>query len=92
MDYHKVLNKLVSNGIIGYGYCTWLSMHYKGSVAKKLRFFRYANMVRRQKVIWFRIDRLASDYTNAWYDMPYMPKEERKWYITHGYNPNRKDY
>ena len=43
-------------------------------------------------MIWFRIDRLATDYTNAWYDMPYMPKEERKWYITHGYNPNRKDY
>ena len=92
MDYHKIINKLLSNGIIGCGYCTWLSMRYKGSIAKKLRFLKYANMVRRKKVIWFRIDRLATDYTNAWYDMPNMPKEERKWYITHGYNPNRKDY
>lgn len=92
MDYHKIINKLLSNGIIGCGYCTWLSMRYKGNIARKLRFLKYANMVRRQKVIWFRIDRLAADFTNAWYDMSYMPKEERKWYITHGFSPNRKKY
>ena len=92
MDYHKIINKLLSNGIIGCGYCTWLSMRFKGSIAKKLRFLKYANMVRRQKVIWFRIDRLAADFTNAWYDMSYMPKEERKWYIKHGFSPNRKKY
>lgn len=49
-------------------------------------------MARKNGVTWSRLERLASDYTNAWYGMSYMPKDERKWYITHGFSPNRKKY
>lgn len=92
MNYHKLINKFLNNGIIGGGYCMCLSLRYKGGIGRKLRFFKYANRARREKVIWFRIKRLATDFTNAWYDMSYMPKKERKWYINHGFNPNRKNY
>lgn len=92
MDYHKIINKLLSYGFIGYGYCLWLSIRFRGGIAKKMRYLKYANMARKNKVVWFRIARVAADFTNAWYDMSYMPKEERKWYITHGFSPNRKKY
>ena len=86
MEYQRLLSK----GIIGCSYCAYLSMRYKGSLMQKFRYYKYANMSRRKGVAWFRIDRLAADYTNGWYEMRDMPEKEKTWYIEHGYNPAKK--
>ena len=86
MDYKAILK----NGIGGWLYCVYLSLHYKGKVNRKLRFYKYANLCRRKGVALSRIERLASDYTTGWYVMSNMPKKEKKWYIEHGYNPSKK--
>lgn len=86
MEYQRLLSK----GIIGCSYCAYLSMRYKGNLMQKFRYYKYANMSRRKGVAWFRIDRLAADYTNGWYEMKDMPEKEKTWYIEHGYNPAKK--
>ena len=86
MNYKSIFK----NGIGGWLYCIYLSLDYKGKVNKKFRFYRYANLCRRKGVALSRIERLASDYTTGWYVMSGMPKEEKSWYIEHGYNPSKK--
>lgn len=76
--------------ISGIYYNVHLALHYKGEINKKFRFYKYAKMCRGKGVIYFRIERLATDYTNAWYEMRNMPEQEKTWYIEHGYNPAKK--
>lgn len=81
---------IFKNGVSGRLYCVYLSLRYKGKINKKFRFYNYANLCRRKGVAWSRIERVATDYTNAWYVMSDMPKEDKKWYIEHGFNPAKK--
>ncbi len=84
--------KLLSNGFLGCPYCIMLAFRYKGNLGRKIRYYRYANMTRKKGVAFFRIDRLATDYTNAYYHFSDMPKIERNWYIQNGFNPSKKVY
>ena len=83
-------NLIQSNGLVGFSYCLYLTIRHKGGISCKLRFFKYARMARKKGVIWFRVERVAADYTNAWYEMKDMPEKEKNWYIEHGYNPAKK--
>ena len=84
------LSKIANNRIARWFYCVYLAARYKGGLLRKAKFFHFARIVSRKGVVWFRIERLAKDYTDAWYAMSSMPEDERRWYIEHGFSPAKK--
>lgn len=67
-----------------------LTFNYKGSLKQKCLYYRFAKIAQRNGVIPFRVDRVAADYVDGWYGVTDMTGKEKMWYISHGFNPNRK--
>ena len=67
-----------------------LTIKYNGSLKQKHLFYRFANIAKKNGVCSFRIERVASDYVNGWYGVTDMSNKEKMWYISHGFNPNRR--
>jgi len=67
-----------------------LTAGYDGGLQKKLKYLNFARIARKSGVVPFRIDRVASEFVDAWYAVKDMDASEKLWYITHGFNPNRK--
>lgn len=87
MDMYR---KIQENGVVGFCYCLYLALRHHGGFGQKIRFLRYALIAKKEGVIWFRLERIATDYVNAWYTMDNMPSKEKSWYIQHGFNPRMK--
>lgn len=57
---------------------------------RRAKYVKFAFKAHKEGVVDLRVDRLAADYTNGWYEMRDMPDQEKTWYIEHGYNPAKK--
>lgn len=64
-----------------------LAIAYKGSLSKKLTYLRFAKLAKSKGVVDFRIERLASDYTEAYYGISNISKEDKLWAIEKGLSP-----
>lgn len=67
-----------------------LTFNYKGSLKQKCLYYRFAKIALSNGVVPFRVDRVAADYVVGWYGVTDMSDKEKLWYISHGFNPNRK--
>ena len=66
-----------------------LAFGYKGSFAQKLKYLHYAKLAKKNGVVDFRIDRLASEYTLDWYSVDNVSKEDKEWFCQRGYAPRK---
>lgn len=67
-----------------------LTARYDGGLQKKAKYFKFARIAQDAGVVGFRLDRVASEYVDAWYNITDMSRDEKMWFISHGFNPNRK--
>ena len=67
-----------------------LAISYNGPLSHKLRFIKYAKAARNNGVAFMRIERVASELTEAFYSVKDMNTNDKSWFISQGYNPNRK--
>lgn len=67
-----------------------MTARYGGSPQRKAKYFKFARIAQKAGVVSFRIDRVASEYVDAWYSINDMSPGDKLWYISHGFNPNRK--
>lgn len=65
-------------------------LKYKGTLKHKCWFFRNANNARKHGVIYFRIKRVATEFTDALREKTEMSLEEKKWYCERGFHPHWK--
>lgn len=70
--------------------CLELSLKYKGTLKHKYWFFRNANNARKHGVVYFRIKRVATEFTDALKEKTEMTLEEKKWYCKQGFHPHWK--
>lgn len=61
-----------------------------GKFPHRVKYVKFALRAWKEGVAYSRIDRIAKDYTNAWYEMQDMSKKEKSWYVEHGYSPAKK--
>ena len=73
--------------IIGAGYSLKLALKWDGNLKQKIKYYQFAQMARRNGVIYFRIERLANWYTKDWFNYEAATKEEMKFLIERGYAP-----
>lgn len=64
-----------------------LALKYKASFKGKITYYRFAKLAYSKGVIPFRVDRLASEYTEAYYGVTGVSKEDKLWAIKRGLNP-----
>ena len=67
-----------------------MAIRYGDNLKDKLVYYRYARLAPKNGVVFFRIDRIASDYVKAMREIKDMPQKEKEWFCGHGFNPNRK--
>lgn len=77
-------------------YPRWISYwkQSKKSVGSRLnrraKYMKFALKAWKEGVAYSRVDRVATDYTNAWYAMDTMSTLEKDWYVENGFNPRMK--
>lgn len=59
---------------------------------RRAKYMKFARKAKKNGVVDFRVDRIATEFTNAWYAINTMPAIEKKWYMDHGFNPSAKCY
>ena len=60
------------------------AMKQKG-VGRKIKYMQYAMLAKKNGVISFRIDRIAKEYADSYYDCPNVTTAEKKWFAEKGY-------
>lgn len=63
-----------------------------GQYARRAKYTKFAMKAYREGVFALRVDRVATDFTNAWYAMDTMSALEKDWYVENGFNPRTKYY
>lgn len=64
-----------------------LAVRQKSGIKYKLRYLHYAKLAKRKGVIHFRIDRVAKDYTNDWFNLSGLSKKDKEWFCQRGISP-----
>ncbi|MGN0182431.1 MAG: sugar-transfer associated ATP-grasp domain-containing protein [Candidatus Ornithomonoglobus sp.] len=60
------------------------AMAQKG-LKRKLKYLQYAMIAYKEGVVSFRIDRLADEYTDIYFDYPYASKADKEWFASKGF-------
>lgn len=90
--------KILGNSFIGFFWCMWLTLQYKPQKellkktwlgGAKLKYLHFALLCRRNGVVFFRIDRVASEYTYDFYCVEDLTKREKEWFCKKGYAPRK---
>ena len=64
-----------------------LAAKHKGSFQQKLMYYKFAKLAASKGVVKFRVKRLASEYTEAYYGLKQISEEDKLWAISKGLNP-----
>lgn len=66
-----------------------LARAYKGTFSQKMKYLHFAKMAERNNVVSFRIERLASEYTEDWYGVKDVSPADKEWLCERGYAPRK---
>lgn len=66
-----------------------LALKQDGSLRYKLKYLHYALLARRKGVVDIRIDRIASEYTDDWFNVKGISPEDKEWFCQRGYAPRK---
>ena len=64
-----------------------LAIKQKGGASFKLKYLHYTKLAKRMGIVGFRIDRVASDYTNDYFHLSGMSKKDKEWFCQRGIAP-----
>ena len=61
------------------------ALKYDGNLVRKCTYFYFSLLAIKNDVIYFRVDRIASEYSADWFDLKEIPQKTKKWAYKKGY-------
>ena len=64
-----------------------LAAKQPGGLRYKAKYLHYARLARRKGVVYFRIDRVAGEYTYDWFNLKGVSQADKEWFCRRGLAP-----
>lgn len=66
-----------------------LAVEHYGGISEKLKYLHFAKLARKKGVAGSRVERLADEYTEDWYQVKDVTSDDKEWFCQHGLAPRK---